>query len=124
MNVADEGIPERFTGAFVSANAFSLIGHAPAIGRGFDADDDRPGAAPVVILSDGLWRTRYKGDRAVIGRTVGVNGVPLGRDWRDARGLRVSGAFTAVAAALAGVPRPRGNGWRGPVTSGPWTTEA
>ena len=30
MNVADEGAPERFTGAFVSANAFSLIGHAPA----------------------------------------------------------------------------------------------
>jgi putative ABC transport system permease protein len=76
MNVADEGIPERFTGAFVSANAFSLIGHAPAIGRGFDASDDRPGAAPVVILSDALWRTRYMGDRAVIGRTVRVNGVP------------------------------------------------
>ena len=76
MNVADEGAPERFTGAFVSANAFSLIGHAPAIGRGFDASDDRPGAAPVVILSDALWRTRYKSDRAVIGRTVRVNGVP------------------------------------------------
>ena len=76
MNVADEGAPERFTGAFVSANAFSLIGHAPAVGRGFDASDDRPGAAPVVILSDALWRTRYKGDRAVIGRTIRVNGVP------------------------------------------------
>ena len=76
MNVADEGAPERFTGAFVSANAFSLIGHAPAIGRGFDASDDRPGAAPVVILSDALWHTRYKGDRAVIGRTIRINGVP------------------------------------------------
>ena len=76
MNVADEGAPERFTGAFVSANAFSLIGHAPALGRGFDPRDDRPGAAPVVILSDALWRTRYKGDRAVIGRTIRVNGVP------------------------------------------------
>jgi macrolide transport system ATP-binding/permease protein len=48
MNVADEGgTPERFTGAYVSANAFGLIGHAPAIGRGFDQRDDRPGSAPV-----------------------------------------------------------------------------
>ena len=76
MNVADEGVPERFTGAFVSANAFGLIGRAPVLGRGFDASDDRAGAAPVVILSDALWRTRYKSDRAVIGRTVRINGVP------------------------------------------------
>jgi putative ABC transport system permease protein len=76
MNVSDDGAPERFTGAFVSANAFSLIGHAPVIGRGFDARDDRPGAASVVVVSDALWRSRYKGDVAVIGKTIRVNGVP------------------------------------------------
>ena len=77
MNVADEHeTPERFTGAYVSANAFGLIGHAPAIGRGFDQRDDLPGAVPVVILGDAVWRTRYQSDRTVIGRTIRVNGVP------------------------------------------------
>ena len=77
MNVADEReTPERFTGAYVSANAFGLIGHAPAIGRGFDQRDDLPGAVPVVILGDAVWRTRYQSDRTVIGRTIRVNGMP------------------------------------------------
>jgi predicted permease len=76
MNVADEGrVPERAVGAYVSANAFDLIGHAPIVGRGFDARDDRPGATAVVILSDALWRSRYGADPSVIGRTIRVNGV-------------------------------------------------
>jgi putative ABC transport system permease protein len=77
MNVADEGrVPERAVGAYVSANAFDLIGHAPILGRGFDARDDRPDAAAVVILGDALWRSRYGSDPQVIGRTIRVNGVP------------------------------------------------
>ena len=76
-NVADEGrVPERAVGAYVSANAFDLIGHAPVVGRGFDARDDRPGAPAVVILGDALWRSRYGADPKVIGRTIRVNGVP------------------------------------------------
>ncbi len=77
MNVADEGrVPERAVGAYISANAFDLIGHAPIVGRGFDARDDRPGAPAVVILSDALWRSRYGADPKVIGRPIRVNGVP------------------------------------------------
>jgi len=77
MNVADEGrVPERAVGAYVSANAFDLIGHAPIVGRGFDARDDRPGAPAVVILSDVLWRSRYEANPNVIGQTIRVNGVP------------------------------------------------
>ncbi len=77
VNVGDEsGAPERAIGSFISVNAFDLIGHAPAIGRGFDARDNRPGAETVVLLSDALWRSRYGADRAVIGRTIRVNGAP------------------------------------------------
>ena len=51
MDVADEErAAERFVGAWVSADTFELIGHRPMLGRGFMRDDDRPGAAPVVIL--------------------------------------------------------------------------
>jgi predicted permease len=77
MNVSDDvGVPELVLGAYISAKAFDLIGHAPSIGRGFDARDDRPGAPAVVLLSDTLWRNRYGADTTVIGRTVRVNGVP------------------------------------------------
>ncbi len=45
MNVSDEGrAPERFGGPYISANAFTLIGERPIIGRDFRPEDDRPGA--------------------------------------------------------------------------------
>jgi putative ABC transport system permease protein len=67
--------PERFTGAYITANGFSLIGRRPALGRDFTADDDRPGAAPVVILGDGVWRSRYGGRPDILGTTIRVNRV-------------------------------------------------
>jgi predicted permease len=77
MNVSDEGrVPERLSGAFVSSNIFNLIGQTPIIGRDFLAEDDRPGAAPVVILGGGVWKNRYGSDPAIVGRTVRVNDVP------------------------------------------------
>src|SRR5207302_8452894 len=50
---------ERIGGALVSAETFDILGMHPTLGRGFVADDDRIGAAPVVLLSDGLWNRRY-----------------------------------------------------------------
>ena len=77
MNISDEGrAPERFSGAFVSANAFSVIGQAPVLGRNFAPEDDRPGAAAVVLLGNGIWTSRYGRDPAILGRTVRVNDVP------------------------------------------------
>lgn len=77
MNLSDEErAPERFSGSYVSANTFGLLGRQPALGRDFRAEDDRPGAPPVVILSHGVWINRYGADAAVIGRAIRVNGVP------------------------------------------------
>ena len=76
MNVSDGGrTPERYSGPYISANAFALIGQRPRLGRDFTADDDRPGAEPVVILGHGVWRTRYGSDPAIVGRTIKVNEV-------------------------------------------------
>jgi putative ABC transport system permease protein len=66
---------ERISGALVSADVFPLLGTAPALGRGFTADDDRVGAPPVVLLSDALWTRRYAADRRIVGATIRVNGV-------------------------------------------------
>jgi putative ABC transport system permease protein len=70
------GEPERFAGVAVSASLFSIIGERPVLGRDFRPDDDRPGAEPVVILSDDVWRTRYGSDADVIGRAISVNSRP------------------------------------------------
>ncbi|MGH9310497.1 MAG: ABC transporter permease, partial [Vicinamibacterales bacterium] len=71
-----ERAPDRFDGAFVSASAFSLIGVQPIVGRNFTEEDDRPGAAAVLILGRDAWRSRYDADPGVLGRSVTVNGAP------------------------------------------------
>jgi predicted permease len=77
MNVSDEGrVPERFSGAFVTANAFKVIGQMPGVGRDFLPEDDRPGAAAVVMLGNGLWKSRYGGDPGIVGRVIRVNDTP------------------------------------------------
>jgi putative ABC transport system permease protein len=74
--VAGSGGPARVGGALASAELFPMLGVQPAVGRGFSWADDRPGAEPVVILSDLLWTSRLAGDVNVLGRTLKVNGVP------------------------------------------------
>lgn len=71
-----DGEPERLRGARVSASMLPMLGLAPALGRAFAPAEDADGAAPVIILSDGVWRRRYGADPAVLGRTVQVDGMP------------------------------------------------
>jgi len=75
FNLSDAGhVPDRYSGTYISANVFSLIGQQPMLGRNFRPEDDLPGAPPVLLISHSVWRTRYAGDPSVIGRTVTVNG--------------------------------------------------
>jgi putative ABC transport system permease protein len=68
-SVTGDGPPEQLRGRRVTQNFFDVLGVRPAIGRTFTADEDRTAAA-VVIISDGLWRRRYGGDRSILGRTI------------------------------------------------------
>jgi putative ABC transport system permease protein len=70
-----EGRPERFEGAFVTAATFKLLRTQPVLGRLFGEEDNRPGAAPVVIIGSEIWQNKFGGDRAVIGKTIRTNGV-------------------------------------------------
>ncbi len=75
LTISDtQGEPERFLGLAASANLFQLLGTPPALGRDFQPSDDHPGAAPVVILSDDVWKERYQSDPNVIGRAIPING--------------------------------------------------
>jgi len=74
----DDASPaERITVAYVSPNAFTLLGQRPSLGRVFGDDEDRAGAPPTVILSDRTWRTRYAADPNVIGRAVKIDGIAV-----------------------------------------------
>ena len=74
--LSDGAEAERFAGALVTWNMFPILGVNPILGRQLRADDDRPGAEPVVILSHEVWQRRYQGDPEIIGRSVTVNGKP------------------------------------------------
>src|SRR5262245_8397092 len=76
LAIADSGDPERVLGAAISWEMFPTLGVPPALGRLFGPQDDRPGAEPVVMLSNDIWQRRYPGDRSVIGRRVSVDGRP------------------------------------------------
>lgn len=77
FNLSDDvRAPERLLGTFVSANLFALLGEPPVLGRDFRPDDDRPGAAPVVILGHSVWAARFGADPDIIGSMVRANGVP------------------------------------------------
>ncbi|PYX51212.1 MAG: ABC transporter permease [Acidobacteria bacterium] len=68
------GEPEHLRGASVTANFFHVLGVEPRIGRGFSAEEDRPGGARVAILSHSLWRRRFSSDPAVLGRAIALSG--------------------------------------------------
>ena len=73
--VSGAGEPERIPSALITASLFPVLGVQPAIGRGLTAADDRPGAEPLVLLSDVLWRRRFAGDPRILGTPMKVDGV-------------------------------------------------
>ena len=61
----------------VTARFFDVLGITPVAGRTFRPADAERGAAPVVVMSEGLWRRRFGADPALIGRTIRLNGQPF-----------------------------------------------
>jgi putative ABC transport system permease protein len=62
----------RLRGATATSDLFPLLGVAPQLGRVFTPEEDRAGNH-AAILSDALWRTRFKADSGIVGRTVSIN---------------------------------------------------
>ena len=69
-----KGKPERPWGMVVSANYFDVLGVHPLLGRTFlPEEDEKPGAAPVVVISYRLWQTHFGADPNVAGKTIEIN---------------------------------------------------
>jgi macrolide transport system ATP-binding/permease protein len=68
---------DRTTGSIVSANYFDALGVRPILGRGFEPDENTGrNAHPVVVISYQMWKERFHGDPAIVGRAQMLNGMP------------------------------------------------
>jgi predicted permease len=76
FNVTASGEPERVRGGMVSAEFFPILGVKPLLGRVFSRDEDRQGAAPVVLLAEGFWQRRFGSARDIIGKQIIMDGDP------------------------------------------------
>ena len=74
LNLTGTGEPERLPGRAVSAELFDVLGVKPALGRSFAAEEDRPGANPVCIVSYGLWQRRFGSDPTLVGKQITMSG--------------------------------------------------
>ncbi|HEV8357640.1 MAG TPA: ABC transporter permease [Gemmatimonadales bacterium] len=91
VNLTGSGFPERLRLARVSAEFFQVLGVTPALGRGFAKGEDAPGAGQGVVLSHGLWSTRFGRDAGIVGRSITLDGqsypvigvLPRGEPWLD-----------------------------------------
>ena len=70
FNLTGAGESERLAGRLVSANFLTTLGVKPIRGRDFLAEEDQPGAKPVVIISHALWQRRFGGDESIIGKQL------------------------------------------------------
>ena len=70
------GEAERAGFVQVTSGFFSTLRVRPALGRLIVADDDRPGAARVVVLSHGFWQRRFGADPSMVGRSISLNAAP------------------------------------------------
>ena len=94
-NLVVDGDPERILGQSVTPDFFQVLDASAALGRTFLEEESEPDAPPVILLSDGLWRSHFGADPEVIGRTVDTGGtirevvgvMPPGFGYPDASAL-------------------------------------
>jgi putative ABC transport system permease protein len=89
--VGDQAVPYRI--GVVSGELFPTLGVVPLLGRALAGADDRVGAAPVAVISEGLWRRRFGRDSAVLGKPFELT----------------TGSYTIVGVAPGDFDLPRGS---------------
>ena len=74
FNLSGINQAENISGQAVSPNFLTMLGLHPLIGRDFDAPEEKPGAAPVALLSYSLWQSHFGGDPSAVGRAMALDG--------------------------------------------------
>jgi putative ABC transport system permease protein len=70
VNMTTDAGPAQIPGARVSSGFYATLGVHPAMGRGFTGEEDLEGGAHVAVLTDGLWKREFGGDRRILGQSV------------------------------------------------------
>ncbi len=73
--IAGAGTPERLGGGLVTSNFLAVLGMKPLMGRDFEERDDVPGAGPVALISERLWKSKFGSSNNVLGQRVMVDGI-------------------------------------------------
>jgi predicted permease len=77
MSLTGKGKPERVWGMVATANYFDVLGVRPILGRGFlPVEDQKPGGAPVAVISYRLWQTHFGANPDILGQTIEINQHP------------------------------------------------
>jgi putative ABC transport system permease protein len=103
LNLTDAGEPARLSTVRTSANLFPLVGATPLLGRGFLPEEDKDGANHVVMLSHGLWQSRFGSDATIVGKSLTLN----------------NQSYTVVGVMPASFQFPVGFGYLGKVLNDP-----
>ncbi len=75
FNFSNEGDAEQLHGEMISAGFFEILGVNPVIGRTFNKEEDRHGADPTAMISEGLWRRKFGSARNIIGQRLILDGI-------------------------------------------------
>ena len=76
MKLTGSGEAESLKGRMVSAGFFEILGVKPLLGRTFSTDEDRLGANPTVLISEGLWKRKFASSPNIIGQAIVLDGKP------------------------------------------------
>jgi putative ABC transport system permease protein len=76
FNLTGAGEPLRIVAAQVQPEIFAAIGARPIVGRVFTAEEDAHGHEHVAMLTEGLWRSQFGSDPAIVGRTIQLDATP------------------------------------------------
>ena len=113
INLTEAGSPEVVDARVTTFSYFATLGVGLSRGRTYSADEDKPEAARVAVVSHRLWTRRYGADAGLVGRTVRIDGEPtqvigIGPAWLDAAGS----PDVWIAARFNAANPPTGNfGW-------------
>jgi len=76
ITVSGDEKAEQFDGSWITANTFDILGVRPLLGRTFRVGEDAPSGEKVAIIAFSMWKERYNGDPAIVGKGIRVNGTP------------------------------------------------
>src|SRR5215472_5393174 len=76
LNLTSGGEPKLLSADAVTANLFDVLGVTPFLGRNFSPDADQAGHNHEVILTNALWRDRFRGNPNIIGQAIALNASP------------------------------------------------